>query len=211
MTGIYSTPVLTVEQLSTQLEYRITDGQGTPVAAAAQVAGERPRKGLLGRFSSGVENERLVVQVSDPGGAPLFFVDRAPEAPVAVVAPDGTVIGRLAYDAQAFAQSYLAGQARTPGGRDRFNESHRLVDANDNTLCAVTWEETRMGGYVTDQPSGGRYCVFTDANGNELARMDQAQNKQVRDRYDLRLNYQLPEPLRTLVIASPIAFDLSRS
>ena len=49
-----------------------------------------------------------------------------------------------------------------------------------------------------------------DLDGRQIAHLDVRQGT-FKNSYVLRLMYQLPEPLRTLVIASPLAFDLSRS
>ncbi|WP_329519271.1 hypothetical protein [Spirillospora sp. NBC_01491] len=208
--SVFAAPVLIIEQRSAALEYEIGDARENPLARGVQAAGERPRKGLLGRFGSGPANARVVVQVSGLDGAPLFFVDRAPDSPVAIVAPDGTLIGRFAEDTAAFARSHLEGRSRLPGGRSDFNQAQQLLDAGGTPLCSITWEPTYVGG-VIDHAVGGRACAYTDPDGTELARMERARNQWSGDRYVLHLPFRLPDPLRTLVIASPIAFDLSRS
>jgi hypothetical protein len=117
-----------MEQLSSQLEYRISDESGRELGRAVQVAGPTPRKGLLGIYGSGLGDARVVLEVGGPDGAPLFYLDRKGDSPVAIVGADGAVIGRFVYD--------VAGTARSGMGRGRFGLpgaalAHRLWDARD--------------------------------------------------------------------------------
>lgn len=79
----------------------------------------------------------------------------------------------------------------------------KLMDASGRHLANATYESVSLRqGPVEQYPEGGRYCLYTDMNGVEIGRMDVAK------RSTLRLPYLLPDPLRLLVIASPLAFGL---
>ncbi|TDD28594.1 hypothetical protein E1287_32480 [Actinomadura sp. KC06] len=212
MTDLLNSPFLKIEQQSSQLEYRIEGQDDRPLGQATQVSGPKPRKGLIGMFSSGLKDARVVVQVSGLDGAPLFYVDRQDGAPVAIVAPDGTVIGRFQYDLVGVAQQMAGGGV----GRGMLGAlagaaamRHRLLDSADRPLCELAWEMRRTGAAenVRWVPVA---CDYTDMNGQRIARAD-VKEATFKDRYSLQLMYQLPDPLRTLVIASPLAFDLTRS
>jgi len=217
MMGLFDSPVLQIQQLSSQLEYEISDENGRPLGSAAQVAGRKPNKGLRAMVSgSGLEGARVIVQVRDPDGTPAFFVDRQDGAPVAIVAPDGALIGRFGDDDAASWQQSAANTAgRAPGlsfmlsGPVRPAMIQRLTDPAGSPLCELHWEfrQGTVDGNRSWLPTG---CAYNGPNGQQIARLDYGQAKR-KDSYVLRLLGRLPEPLRTLVIASPLAFDLSRS
>lgn len=214
--GLLDCPVLQMEQQSAQLEYRIGDESGRPIASARQVAGKKPRKGLLAMFGSGVGDARVVVEVVDMNGGPVFFVDRQGQA-VAVVAPDGNVIGRFVHDLVGDAQrtvpdgiaSGVAHMAGTVLGFTAPALTHRLMDAYDRPLCELDWtlRPVGTGEDLRWVPVG---CACSDMRGQQIAEMD-VREATFKDRYTLRLFYQLPEPMRTLLVASPLAFDLIRT
>jgi hypothetical protein len=222
MVDLFTSPTLLIVQPDRTLNYQITDPQGAPLGYAALVGGgAEEKKGMFSRFFGSGEDRsvRTVLQMSRPDGAPLFFLDRAARMtqsvslpPCSVVAPDGTLIGRVEHNTAAFAQSYLA-----TGGRG-IQQSYRLVDATGRPLCDVvaepkfarTHHHTDLDGnndYSTHM-AGGRFATYTDMNGVQIATTDLSQSGSITDRFVLQLTYQLPDPLRTLVIASPIAIDL---
>jgi hypothetical protein len=193
------------------------------------VVGEQ--KSGLQRFFGSDDMSRVVVQVAGSDGAPLFYVDRAAgqqsaiQPPCAIVAPDGSLIGRVEHNTAAFAQSFLAA-----GGRG-MTQAYRLVDAQNRLLCDVTAEPVAIrqrrtyynGGGVADigspyQPGhpyvgdpyavGGRFYVYTAMNAVQIAHVDTSESGTVTDRFTLQIGYRLPDPLRVLVIASPVAIDL---
>jgi hypothetical protein len=212
MGDLFGSPVLTIEQQSSQLEYRITDANGQVVGAATQVAGPKPRKGLLAMLGSGLGRARLVLRVSGVDRAPPFYVDYEPGAPPAVVAHDGTVIGRMQHDLLGEAQE-VAGGGVAAGVVRTFTSGpvmkHRLVDAADRPLGGLTWVLRYTG--TPDNPRWTpEACAYTDAHGQPIAHLD-VREATFKDRYDLQLRYQLTEPLRTMVIASPLAYDLMMS
>jgi hypothetical protein len=213
MTDLFSSPILRIEQRSSQLDYQISDGHDQVIGRATQVAGPKPRKGFLGMFGSGLKDARMVVQVSGCDGAPLFYVDYQDGASAAVVAPDGTVVGRFSDDRLAVAQEMAvggaAGMARRALGAAAPVMKHCLVDADDRTVCELHWRFKPVGD-VEDRRWVPVACDYTDVNGQRIAQVHVRQAT-FKDCYVLQLMYQLPEPLRMLVIASPLAYDLSRS
>jgi hypothetical protein len=206
MTDLFNSPVLRIERSSSELNFQITDPQGRLLAYSTQVAGNRPKTGFR-RFSSFFPDTfRVVVQVSGSDGSPLFFLDKADgqpssavQPPCAIVTPDSELIGRAEHNTAAFAVSFLES-----GGRG-YTPAHRLVDAQSEPLCDITGEPIRISTIDPGQPSfvGGGYSVFTDMQGTEIARGNRGTNP-----YTLQIHFQLPEPLRTLVIAAPIALSL---
>jgi hypothetical protein len=229
VTDLFDSPVVLIEQPSPHLDYRIADPHGTPLANVTQVVGEQ--KSALQRFFGNDTMSRVVVQVASPDGAPLFYVDRAAgqqsaiQPPCAVVAPDGSLIGRVEHNTAAFAQSFLAA-----GGRG-MTQAYRLVDAQSRPLCDITAEPVSIrrrpqyypyfGADAMGAPYrpdwrhtghpyavGGRFHVYTDMNGVQIAHVDTSESSTVADRFALQIGYRLPDPLRVLVIASPIAIDL---
>ncbi|MFI6514819.1 hypothetical protein ACIBF1_04570 [Spirillospora sp. NPDC050679] len=208
MADLFNTPELHVRQLSSQLDFEYSDAEGELLAKATQVSGPRPKGGALAWFAGSPLKGELSLQVTAPDGAPLFGVHRfeGRQRPVVLTAPDGTEIGRRLLDAQASAQSMLEGWGTT--GHHRFQDFEDLLDPQGNRLCRIAWEAVRTG---TDAARGGRYCLFLDQQGDELARVDRDEATFYKDRYKLTLRRPLPEPLRTLVIASPLATDLDRT
>lgn len=212
MSDLFSSPLLRIEQQSTQLEYQITGQDDRIVGQATQAGGRKPRKGFFGwLLGSGIGSARIVVQVVGPDGAPLFYVDHQAGAPTAVVAVDGSVIGRLVHDRFGEAQQITSGGTLAGMGRMVFSPvlRHRLEDAGDRVVCRLEWTLRPVAGQEHTRwiPVA---CDYTDMSGTHIAHVDVRQAA-IKDRYVLQLGYQLPEPLRTLVIASPLAYDLSDS
>jgi hypothetical protein len=214
MSDLFESPVIKVEHSPSDLNYQITDAQEAVLAHVSQVAGAQPRRGLGRMFSTAPDTSRAVVQVAQPDGTPLFFVDRAEQRdqlpvppPCAIVAPGGQLIGRFEFNTRKWAQSHLEGQSRFLGGVHSFARAQLLFDAYQRQLCDITWEKTRLGILEHGGGVGGRYCTFTDMNGVAIAQLDDETDSS-KLRFSLQLRYQLPEPLRTLVIAMPVGLGL---
>jgi hypothetical protein len=224
-TDLFNSPVLLIEQPSPQFSYRITDPQGRVLATARQVGGKKKNK-FQRLFGTG-ETSRLIVQVSGPDGTPLFFVDRAArqqvtalQPPCVITAADGAQVGRIEHNTASAVHDF--GQA-SPKMRHRYDEAeatgelpaYRLVDAANQTLCELTPEAIK---YVrrqfdsTPDTIGRRFITYTDVNQVQIARLNNDESAaMLSERTALQLQFQLPDPLRVLVIASPIAIDIMTS
>jgi hypothetical protein len=211
MSDLFNSPVLLIEQPSKELNYQITDQQGTALAYASQVAGNRPKTGFAAfaaTLAAEQDRSRVVVQVARPDGTPLFFVDRAAatpgiKPPCAVVAPDGQLIGSVQYENAEVARNRLA-------SRGTNQHLYQLLDAEQRPLCRIEWEPMRLVGRSSEEThwEGGRYASFIDMNRTQIAYLDISASGVKTDRFALQLGFQFPEPLRTLVIAAPLSMDL---
>jgi hypothetical protein len=153
---------------------------------------------------------RLVVQVTGADGAPLFFIDRpagnkasALQPSCAIIAPKGQPIGRVAYDAAALGSSYLQS-----GGRGK-QEVYRRFAASGQPLCEIRVEpvmlQYRRTGHhdfgdggdfghhdVRPVPVGGRFAVFQDMQGVQMALIDMSDSSGVADRFILQIGISCP-------------------
>jgi hypothetical protein len=200
---VFDVPVIQLRQRSSQLEYEISDGDERPIGEAVQVAGPAPRKGVMSMFGSGLGDARVVVRVDDAGGRPVCYVDHKPKCPVAIVSAGGAVLGR--YDTDLFGMSRQGIRGSGFLSPVVVPMCDRLLDAQDRSVCRLVWKQM-----VRDQrriPESARYRGVDDEPVAELD-YKAATHK---DRYRLELAGPLPEPLRTLVAVSPLAFDLRES
>jgi hypothetical protein len=214
VTDLFNSPVLLIHQPTPRLDYQITDAQGGELARTVQVVGRR--NSAVKRFFSAGDTSQVVIQVTRPDGAPLFFVDRptqqraaamAKQPPCFFVAPDGTPIGRLEQNARAFAQSLLQAQR---AGEEGFTQAYQLFADQGGPLCDVSQEPVRVlhrEPYAAHSV-GGEFITYTDTNQVQIARLEPRESGGFAKSFSLHLQYWLPDPLRVLVIASPIAMLL---
>jgi hypothetical protein len=212
---LLDTPVLLIEQPSPQLSYRITDANGGALAYTVQVAGKK--KSAFKQFFSPGDKSRLAVQVCRPDGAPVFVVDRparqqaaalATQPPCFVVTPDGNLIGRMEQSTRAFSQSW---QQAMSAGREGYTQAYQLFDAQGQPLCDMTQEPVEVvSRYPSErvQSVGGNFVSYTDVNQMQIARLEFLDSGSFSKRLSLQLQFRLPDPLRVLVLASPIAMLL---
>ncbi|WP_242909091.1 hypothetical protein [Actinomadura terrae] len=208
---MFDVPVLRIEQLSWRLEYEISDGGERLLARVDQVAGPEPRKGLAAAFrDSGLGEAYVELRVGGPDGTPLFFVTRHGGYPE-ILDADRTPLGRIDYDEESMVREMssevgaLASLRRTLVYRTKV-WCERLLDAEGRPLCRLRWTMGHPGNDSWSPLS----CDYTDMEGLHIAELE-IREGHPRDSYRLQLEFRLPEPLRTLVIASPLAFDLSRT
>jgi hypothetical protein len=219
---LFNSPVLVIEQPSPHVSYQITDPQGAVLAHANQVGGQQ--KSAFRRFFSTGDTARLVVQVSGPDGTPLFSIDRAPQQqvsaiqpPCAIMAPNGAQLGRVEHNAATLGHHLAAGllhMQRRYGEAENMGEipAYTLIDAANQPLCRLTPEAIKYERQMFDStpnPIGRRFFTYTDMNQVPIARLNNDESGDViSERTELQLQFQLPDPLRVLVIASPIAIDI---
>ncbi|GAA2616932.1 phospholipid scramblase-related protein [Actinomadura fulvescens] len=186
MSDLFNSPVLKVEQPrripSAKSQYTISDGAGIPLATAAERSVPLRRQATRALFGDG--DDRRVVQVEHArGGAPLLVVER-PKSTLGswVSAPDGTLVGSIRSDR--FKWRYvLLDAAERPVGRLEGNKLARKFKVLDGAGAHVAQVDKKWKGAATE--------VLTTA-----------------DRYAVEFFHPLPDPLRVLVVAAPIALDL---
>ncbi|MFC4913378.1 hypothetical protein [Actinomadura gamaensis] len=188
MSDLFTAPVLVYDMpplgRSVTMGLSILDEQGALLATVTERISEEQR-GHRRHWGSG-ESTRHTLLVAAPNGAPYFWVDRLHvDGPTTiagrtlVVAPDGAPIGHLDRHAKGFAL---------------FDPAERQL-GNYDYARVLDWQGTEVAVSLKDR-SGGYF--------RELA-----QGTSRGDRHTLTMHYQLPEPLRTLVLSCPIAFDVA--
>ncbi|HEY1177576.1 MAG TPA: hypothetical protein VGF17_15570 [Phytomonospora sp.] len=209
MPGIYDTPQMKVSQPDNSVDFSYTDEHGGLLAKAVQIIGPPPRKGISKFFEPGDfvgDRPHVALRVDDAAGTPMFYLDRQPgqvsvaQIPVTVQAANGMVYGRVEHNTAKYIQSVAPSMMTAPiTGWVAGAQSHRLVDAHGTPVCEVAWEEfaARAEGGRTH---GASQVAFLDAKGVMVAEYG--------DEGILRLLYQLPEPMRTLILAAPVALTL---
>ncbi|MFC6880087.1 MULTISPECIES: hypothetical protein [Actinomadura] len=164
-----------------------SDGSGL-AANVVQVEGGKAR-GRLGRaFAASRDYSPVVLQFESPDGAPLFRIERPADTGYPIVRSlAGEVLGH-------FHRSDLGSDERGRSTQDRV----QILDAHKRVVCNIVWEVYKKA--VLSRPAvPGKNCDYLDTEGNALARFDSKR---------LVLHRDLPEPMRTLIVASPVAFDL---
>lgn len=196
--------------------FTVKDAADAVVAKTVVIEDVEGRKSRLARrLSSTGDIGRLVLQLSDPAGAPILYLERAgrqnpyvhnsPEGVISgpggvplfipkgqtitVVAPDASVIGDVEED------DYLFRPGRA-GDRPKAMR-HKIV-SEGRDLCSIVWEPVPWHyGQVHYSP---KYCDYYAPDGEHLAHYKKG---------SLRLDRPLPEPLHTLMVISPIAFRIA--
>ncbi|MCP2337143.1 hypothetical protein [Actinomadura rupiterrae] len=190
MSDLFTAPVLVYDLpdqgRSVAMGLNILDQEGALVATVTEQITEEQR-GHRRHWGSG-ERSRRTMLVAAPNGVPYFWFDRlhvdgatTTGGRTLVVAPDGTPIGHL---------------DRHTKGFDLFDASERQIGHYDYARI-FDWQGTEVAVSLKDR-TGGYFQQL-------------AQGMARGDRHVLTMHYQLPEPLRTLVLCCPIAFDVSMS
>ncbi|TMQ98307.1 hypothetical protein ETD83_19310 [Actinomadura soli] len=159
---------------------------------------------------------RVVIQAAGLDGTPAFSVVSDTGRPLEILDPNGTLIGTLESDQDATGAEVRRVASGSPFGsvlrligvgRAMPREYHLLRDASGRRLCGICWEQKQQGhrGGTAWVPTDAEY---TDANGARIARLTYV--RATKAEYTLKIEYRLSEPLRTLVLASPLAFALVR-
>ncbi|MBX6769274.1 MAG: hypothetical protein IRY90_19345, partial [Actinomadura rubrobrunea] len=71
------------------------------------------------------------------------------------------------------------------------------MDAQEQVVGSAVWGPAPRG--ISAYRFNAEYREYFNIEGEKLGCYED---------YGLKLDYQLPEPLRTLIIASPLAFDI---
>jgi uncharacterized protein YxjI len=187
---LFNSPVLLVEQpkevFGVESKYTVFNPQGQPVALVGEPNLTGGKKAMRFLFSEYSNNTRHTLHVMRPDGMPMMIIDKpfALMTPkVQITWPNGQPIGAI--------QCHF-------GLKPRFT----LLDP---------WE--RQLGEIRGDFFGWDFTI-SDWQGVEVARV----NKQweglaatwftTADRYAVQIRYQLPDPLRSLVVATAITIDV---
>jgi hypothetical protein len=187
---LFNSPVLVYDQppemFSVEAKYTIWNPQGHPVANVAEQGVNGAQKAwrvLNQRRNDQAKRDLLVTR---PDGMPYFWVNKpysyVGTPKIDVVTPQGQLIGHL--------------RKRALQGYEMIDAYQRQIGYFDYLRAQVTdWQNIPI---ATFRRTGGA--------GDRLAQMFSGA-----DRYVLQLNFQLPEPIRTLTLACPLAYDTTRS
>ncbi|MFC7326454.1 LURP-one-related/scramblase family protein [Marinactinospora rubrisoli] len=189
MTDLFTSPVLLVEQprryFIDESEYHVHDPQGRPLAHVGELNLNAGRR-VLRFVAKDTSNFRRTLQVRAPDGRPLLIIDKqfgfvTPRTLINL--PDGRPIGRIDQEFTLLKPKF------------------RLLDAHERPIGEITGDFT------------GWDFVINDGHGTEVGRVTKrfaglaSELLTEADRYAVEFRFQLPDPLRTLVVASGIALD----
>ncbi|MQA86131.1 MAG: scramblase [Streptosporangiales bacterium] len=171
---------------SVQASYHVFDPNGAALANVREI-NLSPVMKVLRFFSENSDNFPANLQLSGPHGEPLLIVHKPfaffhPKTQVR--RPDGTLVG------------YIAKDFKLVGSR------FHLLDPSGNRV-----------GEISGDWLGWEFSI-TDGQGTSIAQVSKrfaGLTKEfftTADRYAVQIHYQLPEPLRSLVIASTVTIDL---
>ncbi|MFD0854847.1 phospholipid scramblase-related protein [Actinomadura adrarensis] len=187
MHDLFSSPMLRVDQPrgvpGAKSRYKIFNGQGTQVALATERDVSTVRKALRAVFGSG---ERIV-EVENLHGRSLLVVMKMSTS-VTVTTPDGAVIGSIT-------------------GHTEHAERYPIQDMAGRPIGHLTSERGPVARLR-------RHYRVEDAYGNQVGKLEKKSKGlatallTTADRFDLEIFHALPDPLRTMVIAAPMAIDL---
>lgn len=199
MAHLYEALTWTIDEPQRPREYVIHD-DGELLANVSRVAMRRPDDAAMPYANPHVQYDenRTVVCVAGPDRTPYFYVDRTNDLmrpqPAYVVAPNGGLIGSVTV-----ATGGVKGAFKLLSGKrgSRF----LLADAQGNQSAFLT-----SPGMQNPHEEG----TITDAAGQQIGAYKIAHSpyNDRRRRYIARIHAPLPEPQRTLVLASLIGVEL---
>lgn len=187
MSDLFGSPVLRVDQPrgvpGAQSRYRVLDGHGTLLATAGERDVSRLRR--AGRTVGGGGGGGRTVHVESAQGVPLISVTAGVSASGAHVhTADGALIGALRKAGEKAGYQYtLLDSAARPVGQlngSRHGYKFPVIDGYGTHVAQV---DKKLKGVATE--------LLTTA-----------------DKYSVEIFQPLHDPLRVLVVATPIAIDL---
>jgi uncharacterized protein YxjI len=187
MSDPFSASTLTVEQPRrgpyAKSRYKVMDGR--TLLAIAEENDKRGRAEKLKTFFPGKSqlNARAVM-LTTPDGTPLLVVDKqVGRMLTTVLRPGGEVVGTF----------------RT----ERVGRLYKLRDSDDKLLGEISVHVSRSD------------FTITDVGGNQVGRVRKkfigvaTHLLTTADKYAVEINDPVPEPLRTMVVTTAIAMDLT--
>lgn len=191
MSDLFNSPVLLVEQprkfFSVEAAYQVLGQDGAPLANVREIDLSPLMKVARFFFSENSSNFPAKLLLSSPADEPLLIVDKPfsffhPR--IKVLRPDGMPVG------------FIASQFKFVGSQ------FRLQDPNGGELGEISGSWTSWDFSITDTQGTNVATVSKRFAGLTKEMFTTA------DRYAVELNEQLPDPLRSLVIASAVTIDL---
>ncbi|MQY04304.1 phospholipid scramblase-related protein [Actinomadura macrotermitis] len=163
--------------------YRISDMDGNVLAIADQ-AGKRRGETLKAVFPGKSELDARAVVLTTTDGDPLLEIDKeAGRLLISVRGPDGEPIGAI--HTERVGRRYILRDPETVKlGEIGVDLSRNHFTVTDRSGSRVAYVRKRFAGLATH--------LLTTA-----------------DRYDVEIQERVPEPLRTLAVATAIAMDMA--
>ncbi|WP_030378706.1 MULTISPECIES: phospholipid scramblase-related protein [unclassified Streptomyces] len=187
--SLFSEPVLVVNQKAKLIEltneYKVFDQQGNQIGSVAEVGQSGLKKAL--RFVSSLDQymtHRL--EIRDAYGQPQLLLTRPAKfikSRVVVERPDGQPVGEIVQ-------------------QNAIGKINFAINAGGQKIGAIKAENWRAWNFA-----------ITDHAENEVARITKTWEGLAKtmfttaDNYVLQIHFQLPEPLRSLVVATALTVD----
>ncbi|HWL90162.1 MAG TPA: phospholipid scramblase-related protein [Actinomycetota bacterium] len=186
---LFTEPVLVVNQKTKLIEltneYSVFDAAGKRLGAVRQT-GQTTLKKALRLVSSVDQFMTHTLEVTDASGATQLTLTRPRKifkSTIVVARPDGTEVGRIV-------QENMVGKIR----------------------FGIQADGTRVGGIQGENWIAWNFAI-TDGSGAEIGRITKTWEGLARtafttaDQYVVQIHKELPEPLRSLVVASALCVD----
>ncbi|MEU5885032.1 phospholipid scramblase-related protein [Spirillospora sp. NPDC047279] len=183
MSDLFNSPVLKIDQPrgvpSAKSKYTVKDGQGTLLAQASEHDVGVARQAVRTVFGGG---GRRSVLVENAHGVPVLAIETRSSRDTLISAPGGALYGSIQIDDYDWRYKLLDAAERFVGRLDgnRVARKFKVLDAAGHHVAQV---DKKWKGAMTE--------ILTSA-----------------DRYRVEFHHPLPDPLRVLVVAAPIALDL---
>ncbi|GHE69493.1 MULTISPECIES: phospholipid scramblase-related protein [Streptomyces] len=187
--SLFSEPVLVVNQKAKLIEltneYKVFDQQGNQIGSVAEVGQSGLKKAL--RFVSSLDQYMThKLEIRDAYGQPQLLLTRPAKfikSRVIVERPDGQQVGEIVQ-------------------QNAIGKINFAINAGGQKIGAIKAENWRAWNFA-----------ITDHADNEVARITKTWEGLAKtmfttaDNYVLQIHFQLPEPLRSLVVATALTVD----
>lgn len=183
-------------QDNSRRSYAYVDGSGELLASVAQVAGGQPRGRLARAFAAQRDYSPVFLHVTSPDGDLIFSIERPSKD-----RGDGTILPIVRTHDGHFVGRVVSNDRTEggPGGSTRTKQRRwQLLGADGAVLCDVV-PNLVSEVYGFGSLMGKNRIKYSDPSGTLIARSDGKW---------IEFEREVPENLRTLVVASPVAFDL---
>ncbi|WP_395111683.1 phospholipid scramblase-related protein [Actinomadura sp. SCN-SB] len=188
MSDPFNASVLRVEQPRrgpfARSRYKVMDGDGTLLAVADENDRQKRAEKLKSFFPGKSDLHSRAVLLTTPDGTPLLVVDKQEGRMLTtVIRPGGEVVGMF----------------RT----ERIGRRYKLCDGDDKPLGEIAVDLPRKNFAISDTDGNRVGHVRKKFNGVATHLLTTA------DKYAVEIDDPVPEPLRTMVVTTAIAMDLT--